>query len=205
MAELMAVFPKLQALPDHTQRMQAVGKLALSAKSVLPEVRRAMIEQRLSDYDWPKAALVITAVDTDSGKLTTFDSASGVSLADAVAASCAVRGVWPVVTIGGKHYMDGGVFSVDNAQLAAGAQRIIIASPFGSVSPAPAGYHLNDAIAKLEADGSKVLVVAPDDAARAAMGANPLDHALRRPAAEAGLAQGQDLAYIVNEFWDETL
>jgi NTE family protein len=202
MAELMAAFPKLQTLPDHTERMQAIGKLAQGAKTVPPKVRRAMIERRLSAHEWPKAALVITTVDVKSGALTTFDAKSGVSLVDAVAASCAVPGVWPVVTIGSKHFMDGGVFSVDNAELAAGAKRIIIASPFGSVAPAPAGYHLNDAIAKLEAAGSKVLVVAPDEAARDAMGTNPLDPAVRKPSAEAGLVQGQVMAGSVREFWD---
>ncbi|MGO8728014.1 MAG: patatin-like phospholipase family protein [Streptosporangiaceae bacterium] len=36
-------------------------------------------------------------------------------LVDAVAASCAVPGVWPPVTIGGRRYVDGGVRSSDNA------------------------------------------------------------------------------------------
>jgi NTE family protein len=203
MAALMAAFPKLQAIADHTERMRAVGQMAMNAKTVAPEVRRAMIERRLSEHDWPKAALTITAVDVESGALMVFDAASGVSLVNAVSASCAVPGVWPVVEIGGKHYMDGGVYSVDNADLAAGAERVIIASPFGSVSPAPAGYHLNDAVAKLEASGSKVLVIAPDEAARAAMGANPLDPATRAPSAKAGLTQGQRLAESVSAFWAE--
>jgi NTE family protein len=203
MAELMAAFPKLQAIPDHTERMQAIGRLALNAKTVPPKVRRAMIERRLTETFWPKAPLVVTAVDALSGTLTTFDAATGVSLVDAVAASCAVPGVWPVVEIDGTRYMDGGVFTVDNAHLAAGAQRVIIASPFGSVSPAPAGYHLNDAVANLEAGGAKVLVIAPSDAARAAMGVNPLDPATRAPSAEAGFAQGQKIAENVRTFWAE--
>jgi NTE family protein len=46
MAELMAFFPKLQAISDHAERMRAVGKMALAAQTVSPEVRRAMIERR---------------------------------------------------------------------------------------------------------------------------------------------------------------
>jgi NTE family protein len=205
MASLMAAFPKLQAIPDHNERMRAIGQMALNATTVPPEIRHAMIERRLSEQrDWPHSPLTITAVDVGSGALVTFDAKSGVSLVDAVAASCAVPGVWPVVTIGGKRYMDGGVYSVDNAQLASGAQRVVIASPFGSVSPAPEGYHLNDAVAALEAGGSKVLVIAPDDAVRAAMGTNPLDPAVRRPSAETGFAQGQKLAESVGSFWSRT-
>jgi NTE family protein len=204
MAELMAMFPKLQAIADHAERMRAVGEMALSAKTVPPEVRRAMIERRLTSYDWPKAPLIITAVDIESGALVTFDAASGVSLVDAVTASCAVPGVWPVVAINRKRHMDGGVYSADNAHLAEGAKRVIIASPFGSVSPSPSGYHLNDAVAKLEAAGTKVLVVTPDETARTAMGANPLDPAVRKPSAEAGFLQGQLLAESVGRFWRDS-
>jgi predicted acylesterase/phospholipase RssA len=38
---------------------------------------------------------------------TIMDRMSGVSLVDAVAASCAVPGIWPPVTIAGRRYMDG--------------------------------------------------------------------------------------------------
>jgi NTE family protein len=205
MAELMAFFPKLQAIPEHVERMRAVGKMALGAQTVSPETRHAMIERRLSEHEWPRAALTITAVAVASGDLVTFDVASGVSLVDAVAASCAVPGVWPVVQIDGLGYMDGGVYFVDNAHLAAEAARVVIASPFGSVAPAPPGYHLNDAVAKLEAAGTKVLVIEPDTAARTAMGANALDPTVRKPSAEAGLVQGQQLAEQVSKFWGAKL
>jgi NTE family protein len=163
-----------------------------------------MIERRLSDHDWPTASLTITAVDAESGALVAFDATSGTSLVDAVTASCAVPGVWPLVEIAGRSYFDGGGYSVDNAHLAAGAERVVVASPFGSASPAPAGYHLNDAVAALEAAGTKVMMIDPDPGARAAMGANPLDPAVRRPSAEAGFAQGQRLAKSVGEFWSGT-
>jgi NTE family protein len=202
-AELMSAFPKLQAIVDHRERMRAVGQMALNATTVPAEARRAMIERRLSEHHWPKSSLTITAVDTESGALVAFDSASVVSLVDAVSASCAVPGVWPVVEIGGKLYMDGGVYTIDNAHLAAASKHVIIVSPFGSVSPAPAGYHLNDAVAALEAGGSKVLVIAPDEASRTAMGANPLDPEVRRPSAVAGFFQGQRLAESVGHFWGD--
>ncbi|MEY2926278.1 MAG: hypothetical protein RL367_755, partial [Pseudomonadota bacterium] len=130
-----------------------------------------------------------------------FERANGVALVDAVNASCAVPGIWPCVEIGDKYYMDGGVYTIDNAALATGAERVIVATPFGTVSPAPPGYQLADAVAALEASGSKVLVIEPDPASRAAMGANPLDPAVRIPSAEAGFAQGQRVADSVGAFW----
>lgn len=203
-AELMQSFPKLNAISDHGERMRAVGLMAKAAATVPPAVRRAMIERRLSEHSWPSAPLKITAVDAESGVLVTFDSSSGISLVDAVAASCAVPGVWPLVEIAGKSYFDGGGYSVDNAHLAHGSERVVIASPFGSASPAPAGYHLTDAVAVLEAAGTKVLVIDPDRDARAAMGSNPLDPAARRPSAEAGFAQGLRRAESVGKFWSGT-
>ncbi len=203
MAALMSAFSNAFQASDHGERMRSIGSIALNANTVAPAERRAMIEARLADHDWPRAALTTTAVDIESGALVTFDAAAGVSLVDAVSASCAVPGAWPVVEIGGRRFMDGGVYSVDNAHLAAGAAQVIIMSPFGTVSPAPEGFSLRDAVAALEAGGSKVLVIAPDDASRAAMGANPLDPSVRRPSAEAGLAQGRAIAENVGAFWGD--
>jgi NTE family protein len=60
-----------------------------------------------------------------------------VDLVDAVAASCALPGIWPPATIGARRFMDGGLRSSDNADLAEGAARIIVVSPLGLDSPLP--------------------------------------------------------------------
>jgi NTE family protein len=155
----------------------------------------------LSEHDWPAAALSITAVVLETSALVTFDAFSGVSLVEAVAASCAVPGVWPVVDIHGRAYMDGGVYSADNAQLASGAERALILSPLGGVATAPSGLGLSDQVSSLQNAGVKVLVIEPDAAARAAMGSNPFDPAIRAPTAVAAKAQGKAIAQTVSEFW----
>jgi NTE family protein len=167
------------------------GGFALAAKTVPEADRRAAVASRLPSHDWPAWSLKLTAIDCASGSLAVFDASSGVPLVDAVAASCAVPGVWPPVTIGGRRYMDGGMRALDNADLAAGTRRIVIVSPFGTNSEIPAPMTLSDAVADLRRGGSQVTVVAPDAASLAAFGANPLDPATRGPAAEAGLAQGR--------------
>ena len=67
----------------------------------MPEAdRRKVFQARLPASDWPARMLKVTAVDVRTGHFVAFDSAGDISLVDAVAASCAVPGVWPPVTIG---------------------------------------------------------------------------------------------------------
>ncbi len=95
------------------------------------------------------------------------------------------------VSIGGRRYVDGGIRSSDNADLAAGYARIVVLSPLGLNSPFPSPMPLPVAVERLRSDGSKVTVIGPDEASVAAMGINPLDPATRVPAAQAGRAQGR--------------
>ena len=80
---------------------------------------------------------------------------------------------------------------MDNADLAAGAARIVVVSPFGMNSEVPSPMPLPEVVARLHEGGADVTVLQPDEASAAAMGANPLDPATRVPAAEAGRAQGR--------------
>ena len=175
--------------PEETLRQ--VGAYALDAQTVPEATRRAVIESRLPADSWPGRRILLTAVDAESGELRVFDRDSGVSLVDAVVASCAVPGIWPPVTIGGRRYIDGGVRSADNADLAAGYTRITIISPLGYDSPLPTPMPLRAVTGQLRDGGSHVSVIVPDQASLAAIGANPLDPSTRGPAAQAGLAQGQ--------------
>lgn len=168
-----------------------IGAYALAAETVPEATRRAVIESRLPSRDWPDRRIQVTAADAATGELAVFDARSGVSLVDAVTASSAVPGVWPPVTIGGSRYIDGGVRSPDNADLASGFARITVISPLGFDAPIPSPMMLRDVVARLRADGSLVTVVVPDAASAAAIGANPLDPATRAPASNAGRAQGR--------------
>jgi len=129
-----------------------------------------------------------------------MDRTSGVSLVDAVSASCAVPGIWPPVIIAGHRYMDGGVRSATNADLAHGYDRILILNPLGANANF-LGASLDAEVAALEREGSQVLVIAADDASNAAIGLNPLDPEARRPSALAGRAQGREHATLVASLW----
>jgi NTE family protein len=173
------------------EALRRLGAYALAADTVPEAERRAVIESRLPSHEWPSRRIVLVAVEAETGETVEFDSESGASLVDAVAASCAVPGVWPPVTIGGRRYIDGGFRSSDNADLAGGSERIVVISPLGFDSPIQSPVPLRDVIAQLRARGSEVTALVPDQASAAAFGADPLDPGTRVPAAEAGRAQGR--------------
>jgi NTE family protein len=196
MAEVFGVLWDESLEPD--ARRAKVGAQAKAAATITVEARREIIAARLPVPTWPSTALVVTAVDCDTGELTTFDSSSGVDLVDAVAASCAVPAVWPPTPIGDHVYMDGGVRSSTNADLAEGAGIVLVLAPM----PAAMTTDLDAVeIGVLEAGGSTVAVLRVDDDAQAAMGANPLDPAMRAPALEAGQRQGKLAAADLAEIW----
>jgi NTE family protein len=199
--ELMAVIdwatfaadlePYMAGATTPAGQLLGFGRFALDADTVPEQARIAVIESRLPSRDWPVTPTRLTAVDCVSGELAIFDASSGVSLVDAVAASSAVPGIWPPVTIGGRRYMDGGVRSADNADLAAGVSRIIVISPLGLDSPLPAPLPLREILTGLKEGGATVTLISPDEASVAAIGTNALDPATRVPAATAGRAQGR--------------
>lgn len=165
-----------------------LGRIAQDARpGVTGEQRRAAIASRLLSPEWPERPLLVTAVDATTGALRTFDKDGGVSLADAVTASCAVPGVWPVARVEGRTWIDGGVHSTANAQLAAGYGRVVVIAPSASGSKAIASPRSQ--AAALAADGALVEVITPDAAAKKAFGRNPLDPSRRAAAARAGLEQ----------------
>lgn len=180
------------------QEMRArMGALALSTTTVDERVRRAVIESRLSEHSWSSRDLVLTAVDASSGAFVTFDRHSGVDLIDAVAASCAVPGVWPPVTIGASRYIDGGVRSVVNLDLASDCRIVVVIAP----SVMGFGGSVHDQAEELRAGGVTVELIAADDASLAAFGPNVLDPATREPSLLEGRRQGAEAAERLRAVW----
>jgi len=175
-----------------------IGKLAMS-KDTVPEAERLkVIESRLPVHEWPDRALRVTAVDVVTGEFRVFDRDAGVPLVHAVAASCAVPGVWPPVTIEGRRYMDGGVRSGSNADLAAGYARVVVLAPLLRAI----GPDVNAQVEALREKGSRAELVSPDAAALKAFGRNVLDPAKRADAARAGRAQSASAIERVRSVWE---
>lgn len=162
---------------------------------------RETVAARLSSREWPKHPVHITAVDADTGDPVVLDRDSGIDLVDAVAASCAGG---PAYRIGQRSYIDGGYRrSSENADLAAGCERVLVLSPLGGRTRHPAQWRsdLGAQIEELEAGGSEVEKVLPDGDSLSAFGDNMMSPATRPPAARAGHAQGRRVAERLAGFW----
>jgi NTE family protein len=188
--EITALFVTALTTPNATrkQQLQRIGQIALSTDTVPESVRRDVIAQRLPSPRWPARTLRVTAIDVATGELVVIDRESGIALVDAVAASCAVPGVWPPVTVGDRRFMDGGVGSTVNMSAAADCDAVVVLVPSSETSPSPFG---DGAVAEIAAFPGDVVSVFADDASIVAFGPNPLDPACRAPSANAGRAQGR--------------
>ncbi len=183
---------------------KAMGAFGLESDAVLrpgADQRRALVASRLPSQDWPQRPMLLVALNADSGELVCFDRDSGVQLADAVTASTALPGGTATHIIDGVHYINGGVRSAENADLASGYATVIVLSPFGGpdwqrpgqfegIRRFP-GHGLDDHVQLLRAQGSRVVVITPDAASLEAMGMNQMDPATRPPSARAGYEQGR--------------
>jgi NTE family protein len=201
--DLDALLATMSAAYDGGRRplpeaLRQLGEFALAAPTVPEATRRAVIEARLPDHEWPARRVLVTAVAVD-GTFVAFDRQSGASLVDAVAASCAVPGIWPPVTIGGTRYVDGGMRSSTNADLAAECSHALalVTSP-DALTRGPLGGVERELAGLAPA---RTHVVVADRDSLAAFGRNPLDPAVRRASAEAGYAQGRAAAAEVAAFW----
>jgi NTE family protein len=177
-----------------------VGALALAAAKagLTPpeEERLQVIGSRLVSPEWPSRPLVVAAVEAQTGEFRPFDRDSGVPLVQAVAASCAVPGVYPPVTIDGRRYIDGGIRSATNADLARDCGRLVV------LAPIPRGIGpIGSVDAQVTGMVSRVAVVSPDRESRRAIGRNALDPAARAPSARAGRAQAKAVVEQVAEAW----
>ena len=118
--------------------------------------------------DWPEG-FACTAVDTETGEFVVWGAGSGVDLRRAVASSCSLPCVYPPVTIGGRRYMDGGMRTTLNADLAAGHDSVLAVSVTGLSAPAEGSNpgldvllsRLTAQLAALRSSGSAVEVIEP--------------------------------------------
>jgi len=189
---------------DMRRRMGAAALETDAASDGSAQARwRATVAARLPSQAWPQRSILITAVDAQSGEPVVFDRHSGVDLVDAVAASTSVGFGVPPYRIGDRRYIDGGYRRNENADLAAGYERVLVLSPFGGRSRHPLewGMQLAAQVDELRAGGSRVETIFPDADSLTAFGDNMMDRSRRPPAARAGYAQGRDLAGHLTKFW----
>src|SRR5207302_7563847 len=109
--------------------------------------------------------LLITAVDAETGQRKVWDRGSGVALLATVASSIAFPGAFPPITIDGRRYLDGGLWSGTNADLAVNSHMLVVVEPLAHLFPREP---LKQEIAS--ADASTVVTINPDPATIDAFG-----------------------------------
>lgn len=213
MNALIENFTKLFTSDRPPEELRAeIGAFALNAKTMSEEEWLAAFGQMedMGGDAWPERRFVCTAVDTADGSFVAWDKEAGVPLGRAVASSCAVPGIFPPVTINGRRYMDGGIRSATNADLARGYDIVIILAVSAGSGRAVAGREriaeivqrrFEEEIESLREGGSTVALITPDEASSQTFGLNLMDFSLRSSAAEAGLRQGRAEAPRLRDVW----
>jgi NTE family protein len=155
---------------------------------------------------WPDRPTWIVSVDYASGRRAVFGRSGGpvASLPDAVVASCSIPGWHVPKRIAGRDYVDGGVRSVASADLlrTAGLDEVYVLAPMASHDvdrPRHAAGRterfvrqmfaraVDREVRKVEAGGTRVVVLMPGPEDLAAIGANLMDPRRRRAVLETSL------------------
>jgi len=165
-------------------------RLGALAAATLPEgaVRSEGIAEAFSPLfgsRWPDRPLWVCAVGLDSGARVVFGRHGDplATVAEAVSASCAVPGWFAPVRISGARYVDGGAHSFVNLDVLAalGLDVAIVSSPMSAL-PAAWSASIDGAIraaahlqvrrecARLQAAGTRTVLLEPDAADLRAMG-----------------------------------
>jgi NTE family protein len=169
----------------------------------IPQLR-AGIERLGAAFD---GRLRVTAVDRRTGKRVVFGApgAPQAGVTEAVLASCAVPWVFRPQTIGGREYVDGGVWSAANVDAAPVRRDTVVLCLNPTATPrlardrlgAMRAFARSTAAAEalvLRRRGASVQIVGPDDATVAAIGPTLFDARRRAHVEAAGYAQGRALA-----------
>lgn len=175
---LKALWPPWRARPIHA----GVG-LIPAGRATTEALERRLAE--LHPGRWPAERFWVTAVRLADGRRAVFgrDDAA-VAAARAVRASCAVPGRYRPVTVRGHRYVDGGVESSTNADLAGppAFDLVVVSSAMTGPGTGPGrgpgalrrrlmGRRLSREVSAVRQRGSAVLVLEPDPAAAEAMAA----------------------------------
>jgi NTE family protein len=148
--------------------------------------------------------LRVVAVDRGRGHRVVFGApgAPDATVAEAVQASCSVPWIFAPVRINGREYVDGGVWSNTNLDVAPTGRSthvlclnpiasldIAIASPFGLLRALAGSTAAIETLA-LRSRGAKVRMIGPAQESARVMGPNLMDGRLRYDVLSGGYAQG---------------
>jgi NTE family protein len=212
--DLAVLIAKMQEAVSGSRPAQEVraeiAAWALNAQTITEDVFIASFGRWLKELPadaWPERRYACTAVDAADGSFVLWNQEAGVGLARAVASSCSVPGVFPPITIGGRRYIDGGMRSATNADLAKGYDVAVVVA-ITAIAPDPAmaerfALILEAELRTLRESGSRVELITPDPASVKAFGLNLMDARRSPGAAQAGLDQGRADSHRLRSVWGQ--
>jgi NTE family protein len=183
--EIFGIWRDAGMTPNQDDRAR-IGRLAMTAPTASEDAYVDLLGRLLALSYWPRG-LIVTGVDAEDGAFATWTAQSGVPVARAVAASCALPAVFPPVTIEGRRYIDGGVRSPVSADLAAGCDLVVVIAP--DASDAMRACLERDGV-PVQASGGRIDAILPDAEGQAVIGPDYMDIGRVDDAFAAGVREG---------------
>lgn len=187
-----------------------IGQGALEAETITEQQFVNSLGEVFSERHWPEG-FACTAVDAHTGAFQIWDESSDVPLDRAIASSCSVPYIYPPITINGRRYVDGGMRSPLNADLAAGHDAVVVVScmmmdlpPFFDDPRIKRFFDAQRAsLDHLESTSGSVELIAPDEEFLnvSGFGMSLMDFSKVREAAEAGIRLGKQEAPRIADSW----
>jgi NTE family protein len=163
---------------------------------------RSLVDRFVGE-EWPEALRVV-ACDYRTGRRVAFgdEDAPTAGVSEAVAASCAIPAFYHPVAIDGRRYVDGGLCSMSNLDLLIGEELDVaiclnptssatrvrapktVGGQIGAVVRGASNRRLAHEVRKLEAHGTRVVVLQPSAADLAVMGTNLMSRKRRAEVTE---------------------
>lgn len=119
---------------DRDEARRKVGRMAMAEEPAQP-AHIAPIEWLVGGKDWPDHRLRVAVVDAATGERRVWNSTTGVPLATAVTASRSFPGAFPPVIVEDRYYIDGGIWSPTNADLATNSELVLVIEPLAHRTP----------------------------------------------------------------------
>lgn len=204
--DMSGIFERYAQIQEHSKSpkewIENYSVYALEDHKFNESVHITRLEHRIKGIEWP-SNLMITAINARKAERVVLTSDSQVNLHRAMASSGSLPGVWPATTIEGDKHFDGGCHSMENADLAKGAKKVLI---LATNLPISTPYKLEDAIKELEESGAKVKLITPSKAVfdkLNELGGNTVDPSIRPDIFKAGEAQALEDVEKIRSFWNE--
>ena len=203
LSKVMAFFMRMPETGEPPIELRReIGEMARTSQTIPEAQMLAQFATMGVSGDWPKK-FACTAVDATSGEFKVWREEDGVDFARAIASSCSVPGIFPPITINGRLWMDGGMRSGTNVDVAAGHERVlaVVVIPMALANERMKG-RVNaegDAVTKA---GGRFDMIAPDAETQEAFGPNLMDGTRRIQLIEQGMRQGKAEAGRIKAFWN---